>query len=71
MNETTPKPANQNIDVRFYQCRTPGDWMARVIMSSKEMFVFGPGNMRSILANVGNLLAVEARYADVKVHGNE
>lgn len=63
------KRPNQNIDVKFFQCRTPGDWMARVIMSPKETFVIGPGNMRAILAGVGNLVALEAKYADIRVHG--
>lgn len=63
------KPAVQNIDVKFYQCRTPGDWMARVIMSAKEQYVLGPADMRSLLANVGNLVAIESKYADVIVHG--
>lgn len=66
---TKMKMANQNIDVHYYQGRVPGEWFARVVMSSKETFTVGPGSIRSVLAGVGNLIVLEAQHADVRVHG--
>jgi hypothetical protein len=62
------KLPNQNIDVQIWQTRTPNEWKARVQLSSKETFVIGPANIASILANVTNLVRIEANYADLYVH---
>lgn len=65
------KPASQNIDVHFFQTRVPGEWKARLVVSKKEVRMFGPSDMRSLMVNVDKFLAIETLYTDVLVHGEE
>lgn len=63
------KPPCQNIDVKVFQFREPGQWKARILVGEDE-FVVGPANIASIMNNVANFIRTEAAYADLKVHGD-
>jgi len=65
------KPASQNVDVHFFQTRNPGEWKARVVVSKKEVHMFGPCDMRALLVNVDKFLILESTYTDILVHGDE
>lgn len=62
------KTPNQALEVLFYQNRTPGDWSAR-IYADGQTFRIGPASMKALFVNVCNFLALEMKYADVRVHG--
>lgn len=68
MSDFLEKPANQNIDVHFFQTRVPAEWKARVEFGGKT-YTIGPASMVAIINNVANLVSMEAAYADLKVHG--